>query len=166
VPGTGDFLLGRTWRRAELYSGPFEDLLPDLLFQTHPEVAVRPVSHVAVFEDHDDERDESRYPDHKREGVLVAAGPGIAPYADRREFSIFDVGPTALHMLGHAIYSDLDGRVLVEIFAAPQTPRVVSEADEVRLPGEKRWLEDQTWTDPEMEEVQKQLKALGYVKGG
>jgi predicted AlkP superfamily phosphohydrolase/phosphomutase len=159
VPGTERPLIVRTWRRAELYPGPHEDLISDLLFETDPEVAVRPVPHTAVFEAH-----EPRFPDHTRAGILAAAGPGLVAVAERGHASVLDVGPTVLHLLGHAVYAGTQGRVLEDLLSERAPVRRVEEASETPRAAERRWLEDATWTDPQLEEVRQRLKSTGYAE--
>lgn len=159
VPGSERPLIVRTWRRAELYPGPYEDLISDLLFETDPAVAVRPVPHTAVFEAH-----EPRFPDHTRAGIFAAAGPGLVAVAERGRASILDVGPTVLHLLGHAVYRESEGRVLTDLLSEPAVVRTVEEAQETPRAAERRWLEDASWTDPELEEIRQRLKSTGYAE--
>ncbi|HVS18693.1 MAG TPA: alkaline phosphatase family protein [Planctomycetota bacterium] len=159
VPGTDRPLVVRTWRREELYPGPFVDLVPDLMFETDPEVAVRPVPHDARFEAH-----EPRFPDHRRDGILIAAGPGLAAVAERGRASILDVGPTALHLMGHAVYRELEGRVLTDLLTTPDPVRTLDASQEAPRPSEQRWLEDASWNDPQLDEVRQRLKATGYAE--
>jgi predicted AlkP superfamily phosphohydrolase/phosphomutase len=159
VPGGDRPLVVRTWRRAELYRGPYEDLVPDLLFETDLSVAVRPVSHTEAFELHD-----PPYPDHRREGILAGAGPSVRSIAARGTASIFDVGPTALHLLGLPLYDDLDGRPLAEWLQDLPEPRFAPETSERPRPAERKWLAVEAWSDPELEELKQQLGQLGYVE--
>jgi predicted AlkP superfamily phosphohydrolase/phosphomutase len=159
VPGTERPLVLRTWRRAELYRGPHEDLIPDLLFETDLSVAVRPVSHDKAFESHD-----PPYPDHRREGIFVGAGPSLRAVAERGTAEIFDVGPTALHLLGQSLYEGLDGRPLVEWLQGLPEPRFAPESAETPLRAERKWLQDEGWSDPELEELKERLGQLGYVE--
>ena len=159
VPGKQQPLVVRFWRRDELYRGPYADLIPDLLFETDLDVAVRPISHTRAFERHD-----PPFPDHRREGILVAAGPSVRSIAERGLAQIFDLGPTALHLLGLAIYEGLDGRVLEELLQGLPAVRFAPESSERPRSAERSWLEDTSWTDPEMEEVKRRIGQLGYVE--
>lgn len=159
VPGTERPLVVRTWRRSELYRGPHEDLIPDLLFETDLSVAVRPVSHMEAFERHD-----PPYPDHRREGILVGAGPSVRSITQRGTASIFDVGPTSLHLLGQTLYEGLDGRPLVEWLHGLPEPRFAPESEETPRVAERKWLQDEGWSDPELEELKERLGQLGYVE--
>ena len=56
---------------------------------------------------------------HRMFGVLVASGPGFARGTRIAAPTLLDVAPTALAALGLPVAEDLDGRVIVEAFAAP-----------------------------------------------
>jgi len=159
VPGSDRPLVVHTWRRNEVYRGQYEDLVPDLLFETDLDVAVRPISSTQVFDHHD-----PLYPDHRRAGIFAGAGPNVRSIAERGTASLFDVGPTALDLLGQALYDDLDGKARVEWLQGLPDPRFVPESSEKPRKAERRWLEDKGWSDPELEELKKQLGRLGYVE--
>ncbi len=52
---------------------------------------------------------------HWAEGVVAIGGPGVSPGA-RLAAELHDLAPTALAMLGHAVPSHMEGRVLLEAF--------------------------------------------------
>ncbi|UCE86662.1 MAG: alkaline phosphatase family protein, partial [Deltaproteobacteria bacterium] len=155
----GEPLVRRVQRAAELYPGPHSELLPDLLFELHPAYNVLTITRGEVFLDVESVN-------HERTGILAGAGPGIARLEERARFSIFDVAPTALHLLGLPIYDDVHGRLLREILAEPSPPRRVSEADDP--PDSPRFLrflrEDPGLSPEEALELRMRLRALGYVE--
>ena len=53
---------------------------------------------------------------HRKEGVLMVVGPGIRKGYKIRGARIIDLAPTILHTMGIPVPSDMDGRVLEEIF--------------------------------------------------
>jgi len=53
---------------------------------------------------------------HRKEGVLMVVGPGIRKGYKIRGARIMDLAPTILHTMGIPVPSDMDGRVLEEIF--------------------------------------------------
>jgi hypothetical protein len=60
---------------------------------------------------------------HRKEAVLVVAGPGIRNDHEVRGASVTDVLPTLLHACGMAVPDDLDGRVLDVFERSPEHPR-------------------------------------------
>ncbi len=57
---------------------------------------------------------------HRREGLFVMAGRGIAPGVKVEGARLFDVAPTLLHAMGLPIGDDMRGRVLEQVFEDPK----------------------------------------------
>ncbi|NOT28889.1 MAG: hypothetical protein HOP15_00410 [Planctomycetes bacterium] len=156
-------LVTRTWKAAELYPGPFTNKLPDLLFETHPDVVCRTDRSTSWFVDFT--AGTRVISDHDRGGIFVGAGPAFAARPERADARIFDVGPTALHLLGVPVYDDVDGQVLTRFLAAGPAPRFLAEQDE---PGRAAWPRppEHIGTDQERSHQLELLEALGYAGGG
>jgi predicted AlkP superfamily phosphohydrolase/phosphomutase len=152
VPGDGGRLVTRVWRAGQLYPGPFEHNLPDLLFEVDPSVAVRPVPNERWF------ANASRpFPDHARDGIWVAAGPSMPPARERARYDIFDLAPTALHLLGLPVHQEMTGRS-----RAPGAPRVVSGR---ALASGRTGIWVEAGADGATPaEVLERLRALGYAE--
>jgi len=105
---TGRAVVRRVLRTAELYQGPYLDDLPDLLVEWNSEA---PLSTVQSPKTGIIERvfDGTRTGHHKREGLLIACGPGIKPARLPEPVSIMDVAPTVAALLGVTL-PDVDGR--------------------------------------------------------
>lgn len=145
-------------RGAELYPGPYVDIVPDLIVETRPDVLVVANTHAPVHARH-----ERRFPDHARLGILVLAGPSIAPADERSDASIFDLAPTALHLLGQPVYREMRGRVLDEMLDVGQAPRLLDEADDPALEA-LRSRGSSPYSPEELEELTERLRSLGYTE--
>ena len=158
VPGTASPLVTRVWRPGELYPGPFSDRLPDLLFETDPSVAVRPIPQTRWFVE-----DAARtFPDHAREGIWIAAGPSISGSRERGRHDVFDLAPTALHLLGLPVHEEMTGVARIEGVAGG-APRVVSGR---ALAAGRTGLFGATEEGAAGQaEVLERLRALGYTEG-
>lgn len=67
---------------------------------------------------------------HQKDGVFYACGPSIRAGMSgpqQTPFAIYDVLPTALHLMGLPVPAGLDGRVLHEIFTEAPVPANVAE---------------------------------------
>jgi predicted AlkP superfamily phosphohydrolase/phosphomutase len=53
---------------------------------------------------------------HRREGVWIAAGPGIVPGENLAEATVLDVTPTLLWLLGLPVAEDMDGHPLTSLY--------------------------------------------------
>jgi predicted AlkP superfamily phosphohydrolase/phosphomutase len=114
-PETGAPLVEHIYERDELYDGPFSALAPDLTitltdwryrtiglhdFTTHRVIspAFGPTG------------------DHRLDGIFIASGTAFRTGGSARDASLLDITPTVFHLLGVPIPSDVDGRVLSELF--------------------------------------------------
>lgn len=155
-PDTGEPLVTRVWRGAELYPGPLSDVVvPDLLFEVQADVRVVSSQVTATFGRN------PIPPDHTRDGILVAAGPGIARSSDRGRASILDVAPTLLGLLDEAPLAEMDGDPVPGLRAGGRTwPDPIPTAED-------RGLELLQAADPfdeaAMDDVVRRLQQLGYV---
>ncbi|MCL7418154.1 MAG: alkaline phosphatase family protein [Halalkalicoccus sp.] len=86
---------------------------------------------------------------HKRDGIVVAAGAGIDPDADLSGAHLFDVAPTVLASLGVPRDDRMDGRVL-PIVEAVGTERYAD------IEGDRRRTDSQA--------VEDRLSQLGYLE--
>lgn len=55
---------------------------------------------------------------HRDDGIIIAAGPGIAAGSRVQGASVLDVTPTILHVLGLPVADDMRGRALISLFAS------------------------------------------------
>jgi predicted AlkP superfamily phosphohydrolase/phosphomutase len=154
-PLTGEPFVEKIYTREELFHGPYAGDAPDLVFlekkerfvsrgsvQT-PEIFGPPSYTFSAF--------------HRPEGVLLARGPHVPPRTERGTYSILDVTPTILWMLGATMPKDLDGDVMEDLVgkeALAARPPVVGEESVVQGPE----------TIAITEEGRQELEGLGYVR--
>lgn len=94
---------------------------------------------------------------HRHNGVVFLKGEGVKTSV--RDFSPFliDMAPTLLHALGLAVPTDMDGRVLEEIFCNPQKVHH-EEIDNAVTHEPMQYLES------EAQMIEQRLRDLGYVE--
>ena len=120
-PETNEPAASRVFRREELFEGPFLEWAPDLLVEWHnamymPDEQEQFPGEVFVTR----WRKGMSWPttgSHRYEGVLLAAGPGIASRVDVGDVSQLDLLPTWLQLLRQEVPTGLDGRILEEAIA-------------------------------------------------
>ena len=166
-PDTGEPIVDEVMRREECFAGPYAELAPDLIIVMKGEYGSsnRLSSYSAVVTERPHVDDPGS---HRMEGILVCAGPDVVAGGTVVEGAeIEDVAPTVLHALGLGIPSDMDGRVLRELFrsesVAGRTPATIEPPG--RWPSEQdaaAYGRDKTVEDEEA--VRERLRALGYFE--
>ena len=163
-PGDGRPVVERVFRREELYSGAQLAALPDL------HVCLRDYAYRVVLHHHSEKgryfgRPEARKAlydtgSHRREGVLIAAGPGFARGRELPAANLLDVLPTVLHALGLPGEASLEGRVLAEAFA-PEFMAAHPVAPGTRAP--ETASGQRPYSEEEEKKISERLKQLGYL---
>ena len=99
----------------DIYSGPFTDLAPDIMFAINDfECSAHPGFGPAVYQDKPHKPNHNG--SHRMHGIIIVAGPNIKKAKRIESARIYDVAPTILHMVGLPVPKDMDGVVLQEIF--------------------------------------------------
>ena len=93
-------------------------------------------------------------------GILFLWGPPVRPGGRLQGPTLFDVGPTALYLLGLPVGRDMDGRVLTEALSGELLSRrpvawILSHDDGTRAGSDRE--------SPVDEGVLRELRSLGYV---
>lgn len=118
-PKTGEKLIDKIYKKEEIYSGPYVDKAPDILFVTKEEkyLGDKDLNTNDIF---------SVSPNsdswHRSNGIFLAYGPDIKKGSKIKNAKIYDLAPTTLHIFGLPIPNDMDGRVLKEIFEDDSEP--------------------------------------------
>jgi predicted AlkP superfamily phosphohydrolase/phosphomutase len=109
----------RVWHRTEVYRGPATECAPDLLLELAEVDGYRPSTvhsdgpGASVRrlrpEEHGAGKTAGMNGAHRRDGIFVAAGPGVRTAGDAGGREIVDVMPTLLALTGMPIPPDLDG---------------------------------------------------------
>jgi len=159
---TGRHAVARITRGADEFEGPFASIMPDLLVHWPNDLRLRRLlwrgaAGECLIERHDPPQLPTGA--HHPDGTLVAAGPSFRRAAQPRPRSIYDVAPTVLHLLGQAVASWFDGRVMTELLTEAAAEDVcvdaVKKAPEEALP-------DAGVGDEEI--VRQRLRSLGYIE--
>jgi len=100
--------------------------------------------------------------DHRKEGILVAAGRPIRRGVRLDGASIVDVTPTLLYLLGLPVGADMDGHVIEGLFETPLSRPIESVASWERE--DRARAAAAPIASPIDEEIREQLRALGYLR--
>jgi len=111
----GKKIVDKVYKSEELYFGKNSDKAPDLLIKARNYSYMARDSYEFKFDDIVSKPIISHSGNHTTEGVYIISGKDINSNLTLNA-SILDVAPTILHMMEIPIPSDMDGRVLKEIF--------------------------------------------------
>jgi predicted AlkP superfamily phosphohydrolase/phosphomutase len=116
-PDTGEPIDGNLFVKEEVYTGPFADDGPDIIYLPM-ERGYLPVN-LLGFASRDCIMKNFLLPgNHHMHGMLIAAGGAIETGVWVTQASLMDLAPTILYLLGAQIPSDTDGKVLHDIITA------------------------------------------------
>lgn len=158
--GTGEPLVKAVHLASEVYTGPQLDRAPDMLVDWTDVVVVNGLrtsyqgKEIVVTEP---SGEDLRKGNHRREGLLIAAGPGLPIGTAPDGTNIQDLPATFLALLSAPAPGQLDGRVLTELVGDRVTteaaPAMDANTEEAPSP----------YTLEEEAAVEERLKDLGYL---
>jgi len=164
-PETGERIVRRVAHREEIYHGPLLDQAPDLIVLWRDYAYWGRGRYDAPDAPLFQERYAVGFSDlpltgiHRLEGMLIAAGPGLAAGRRIEGAHIADLLPTILHLLELPVPQGLDGRVLVELWETPTAPQVAGKSPV----SEEAATTDSVFTADEARVVEQRLRDLGYL---
>ena len=157
-PDTGEPIVADVYLREDIYHGPYLDRAPDIMFL--PNASGLFAGGMTGFSSNRWMFKNSIWPGHHcMEGILLARGEWFNKGKAIEGARLVDLAPTILHLLGNKVPTDMDGRVLTELFEIDfieRRPVEYCTPDEdveapASLPGEDE------------EDVIRRLKDLGYL---
>jgi len=112
-PETGERIIEAVYKKEEVYSGPYLNEAPEIIFLIKKEYGLTTFLDLSapIIE-----KISSPVGTHHIDGIFLAYGPSIKKGYKIENTKIYDVAPTILHIFDLPIPNDMDGRVLTEIF--------------------------------------------------
>ncbi|MGD8239891.1 MAG: hypothetical protein PVH68_15145, partial [Armatimonadota bacterium] len=167
-PSSGRPLVERIDAGAEACPGPFGESIPDLLATFDEDIHCEAVTatnpftgeRVTVDGDSPGHWDLPHRAFHRRDGLLLAAGPGVAPREQTVRGSVMDIAPTALYLMGLPIPEDMEGRLLEEALD-PELLSAQPPASGPPLP--TREPAEAQLSEADRAKVEQRLRELGYL---
>ena len=158
-PHDGLPLVEEVWTRRQAFSGPYEQLGPDLslVLADGGTMSILPSRTIVA-------RREEPHGHHRWEGILIAEGPGIRADAHADEVSIIDVAPLLLHQLGLPVPEDMAGSVPAGLFEEGELERRPVRSAPASNPAASGPEARVELAPEEQAAVMERLRALGYVE--
>lgn len=167
-PVSGRRAVRGVYRREDLFHGPHLEKAPDLLVEWDCGV-VRDALHYPgeggpiTVEPAGERGPAERWTgSHRPDGIFIAWGPHVRRGATLGAVGLYDIAPTVLHLQGHPIPADMDGRVLGEIFTdeyAQKHPVRQREAERLAVTPPADEL-----TPADTRKIEERLRSLGYIE--
>jgi len=159
-PATGEAVVTHTYKKEELYSGPYLDDAPDIIFFLKGGAYLADVQLKGhVFEK---ASYASGWGTHRMEGILLGYGKDLKKKGAVEGAHIMDIAPTILRLLGVPVPRGMDGQALDGIIKGRflRSHKAAFSDDEgvVIDSGADSFLSEE-----DEEEVAKRLKGLGYL---
>jgi len=159
-PGTGQPLIGPIWRREDLYTGPHSEESPDIQFLPR-DMKHKPLGTLDLTSNKFVTKVYGNSGDHRMHGIMAGRGPELRRGARVDGARIIDYAPTILHSFGVEVPSDMDGRVLAEIFTAEYMSASPVRVSDALAGGDSEKIG--AMTDEESEEIRERLRGWGYL---
>jgi len=152
VPSSNKKLADWVKPKEDLYSGPYLDGAPDILFNPleGPSCNGSIVGYGAIMFFNSRVFSKKLHPGHhRRDGILMAYGKGVEN--KQRDASIMDLAPTILNLGSYKIPDQMDGKVIGEI--SPGDPKYYDPEDFYKKPV----------STEDNEEITERMESLGYL---
>jgi len=172
-PETGQRVVKNVHKREEIYSGGSVERSPDLIVEWNLDKGYsylfknsrsgkgrdKPISQID-----EKEKQQSKSGDHREHGIFVASGKNIEFSRQLSGAEIIDLAPTILYLLGLPIPSDMDGKVLTQIFRNDYLTSHPVHYDNGSRPDADLTQALTPFSPEEEEAVRERLKGLGYIE--
>lgn len=156
-PKTREPVVRKAYKREELYHGEFVDRAPDIILWCHDMYKEGPLAQGPVIGEVPFDELVQVPGAHDEKGIFLVSGPGIQPGTRLDSANLIDVPPTILHAMGLPVPTDMDGRVLTEVFTGDH--RGVESVD---LDLERR-SQEAFLSEDEEQQIKDKLKGWGYL---
>lgn len=155
-PQTGNKVFKVVKRKEEIFSGPYFDLLPDIVWLPDADYRVNANLFPKLISPRLDAPHISGEHMAAADGIFILKGPGVVKNKRIEGAHISDLAPTILYMMDVPIPSDIDGKVLRSAFEPSHREPQYAKAGEA---GKK----DFAFTQKEEKKLEERLKGLGYL---
>ncbi len=158
-PRTGEQVVDRVLFREEVYSGPYTEWAPDVLFvaRNYAYLGRELLGTRGTIETSMNWANGF----HRPNGILIGRGPGFRAGRQVSGARIMDIAPTILYRMGLPVPSYMDGRPLEQAMEDSFLAANPAQREEVAL--EAQHGPTDTYTDEETVEIEARLRGLGYM---
>jgi predicted AlkP superfamily phosphohydrolase/phosphomutase len=154
----GGPLIETVFRKEDLYFGPNTPILPDIVLKPVP--GYLDPGDFEFFSNKIFDEGVGASGSHRQNGLFLIWGDWVKPGATVNGPRIRDLAPTILHLMGLAVPSDMDGRILSETLREEWLGKHPIRYEEISGKGDREAL---SYSEKEEKEIREKLKGLGYL---
>lgn len=160
---TGEKVVAAIYRKEDIYHGAGMDVMPDLI--------VEPCGKYTFTGDYTPDEDlfykvlqedDFHLGRHHADGIMVASGQCVDPQEGLRA-GLVDMTPTILYYMGLPIDSEMDGRVVDELFKAEFRGSSVIKPTAATDRNSDEGYSDEGYSDEEEKQIEERLRDMGYL---
>jgi predicted AlkP superfamily phosphohydrolase/phosphomutase len=159
---TGESIIEKVYTKEEIYSGPYLDTMPDIVFI--------PKSGYMTFEEYEFAansvitQSEAVSSTHKLNGILLMKSPGVKRGLCLQNAEITDIAPTVLYLLGLPIPEDMDGKVLVKALTSSYLSlNPINYSTDGKGAKNSFARKEEVYSREDEDELKSRLRELGYL---
>jgi len=159
---SGEQLKMEIYRPEKIYSGPYVNQAPDIIFLINDGECEADTTFGHNFPFKQGSFDLRHTGTHTKKGLFIASGPRVKEGIEITGAKIVDLAPTLLCLFGIPVSKDMDGRVLTEIFRQDIYPSEKEAAFTGATEAGEREVSRTSKRDQRM--MIERLRRLGYLK--
>lgn len=160
-PQTKEKIVSRIYKREDIYSGPYMNIAPDIIF------LLKEGEYVADVQPMDYLIEQISWKTgtgtHRSKGIFIAYGNDIKDGLRLEGVRIIDLAPTILNMMNVPIPADMDGKILTEICADEFLKHNPPRYEEPTRHQYSATAPDRLYSPEEEAQVEEELRGLGYL---
>ena len=160
-PETNLPVVANVYRKQELFSGEYLDSMPDLVIEPAPGYSFTGQYQPGEGLFQEVKPTDAHVGKHHADGIIIAAGDGIEPQVGMTA-RLIDMAPTILYYLELPISTDIDGRLVQELFTNDFTNTHSARYDSGT--GTRQEASDAAvYSSEEEKAIERRLEDLGYL---
>jgi predicted AlkP superfamily phosphohydrolase/phosphomutase len=165
-PNTGKHLVRGVFQDKDLFHGPYTHQGADLFIRWEYDLIRDAVCYIGkgkpIIIQKIKGKKKRLTGHHLPDGIFIASGPRIRIGGRIEGASVYDITPTVLYLQDHPIPSDMDGKVLTDIFIEER----LRQHPVMRTEPKKVWDQENTvkLDEEESHQIEQRLRDLGYIE--
>lgn len=165
-PKTDKNIISSVFKKEDVYYGPYLHYAPDIICLESEGNTIYPG---AVKKDANEADDTNNLPYnfsgfHRENGIFLIKGKDVKASGVVKGACIQDIAPTIFYILGLPVPDDMDGNVIIDAFDEAFIKRNPVTYQKIKEKKKEKPEEIRQKSKSAAEEIERQLRALGYME--